>query len=34
MTRTLVRLKLRLIRNGPHNERGFSLVAGCAWRGW
>ncbi|MFD0475819.1 hypothetical protein ACFQ0B_52070 [Nonomuraea thailandensis] len=28
MTRTLFALKLRLFRNGPHNERGFSLVAG------
>ncbi|MEV1004116.1 hypothetical protein [Nonomuraea sp. NPDC050202] len=28
MTRTLFALKLRLFRNGPHNERGFGLVAG------
>ncbi|WP_237108784.1 hypothetical protein [Nonomuraea sp. MG754425] len=28
MTRTLFALKLRLFRNGPHNERAFSLVTG------
>ncbi|PZG23680.1 hypothetical protein [Nonomuraea aridisoli] len=28
MTRTLLALKLSLFRNGPHNERGFSLVSG------
>ncbi|HZA18249.1 MAG TPA: hypothetical protein VE645_15410, partial [Pseudonocardiaceae bacterium] len=28
MTRSLFALKLRLLRNGPHNERGFSLVSG------
>ncbi|MFC6675096.1 hypothetical protein ACFQE7_03735 [Nonomuraea ferruginea] len=28
MTRALLALKLRLLRNGPHNERAFSLVAG------
>ncbi|MEV4477649.1 hypothetical protein [Nonomuraea sp. NPDC049504] len=28
MTGTLFALKLRLFRNGPHNERAFSLVAG------
>ncbi|MDO3703371.1 hypothetical protein Q3W71_16995 [Micromonospora sp. C28SCA-DRY-2] len=28
MTRTLFALKLRLFRNGPHDERGFGLVAG------
>jgi ABC-2 type transport system permease protein len=28
MTGTLFALKLRLFRNGPHDERGFSLVAG------
>ncbi|MFD4237505.1 hypothetical protein [Streptomyces sp. NPDC058542] len=28
MTRTLFALKLRLFRNGPHNERTFSLVTG------
>ncbi|GAA3167651.1 hypothetical protein GCM10010466_67810 [Planomonospora alba] len=28
MIRTLFALKLRLFRNGPHNERAFSLVAG------
>ncbi|TMR16760.1 hypothetical protein ETD86_24230 [Nonomuraea turkmeniaca] len=28
MTGTLVALKLRLLRNGPHNERAFSLVTG------
>ncbi|SCL73616.1 hypothetical protein [Micromonospora peucetia] len=30
MTRALFALKLRLLRNGPHNERGFSLVTGMA----
>lgn len=30
MTRALFALKLRLFRNGPHNERGFSLVTGMA----
>ncbi|MGW0607201.1 hypothetical protein [Streptomyces sp. NPDC002640] len=28
MTRTLLALKLRLLRNGPHDERGFGLVGG------
>ena len=28
MTRTLFALKLRLFRNGPHDERAFSLVTG------
>ncbi|WP_049566605.1 hypothetical protein [Nonomuraea sp. SBT364] len=28
MTRALFALKLRLLRNGPHNERAFSLVTG------
>jgi len=28
VTRTLLALKLRLLRNGPHNERAFSLVTG------
>ncbi|MEV0829672.1 hypothetical protein [Nonomuraea rubra] len=28
MTRTLFALKVRLLRNGPHNERAFCLVAG------
>ncbi|TDD57242.1 hypothetical protein E1286_00520 [Nonomuraea terrae] len=28
MTRALFALKLRLFRNGPHNERAFSLVTG------
>ncbi|GAA2823885.1 hypothetical protein [Nonomuraea rubra] len=30
MTRTLFALKVRLFRNGPHNERAFCLVAGLA----
>jgi ABC-2 type transport system permease protein len=30
VTRTLFALKLRLFRNGPHDERGFGLVAGLA----
>ncbi|NRQ37406.1 hypothetical protein HII36_37065 [Nonomuraea sp. NN258] len=33
MTRTLFALKLRLLRNGPHNERAFSLVAGLVLAG-
>ncbi|MFD0459796.1 hypothetical protein ACFQ2H_36155 [Streptomyces violaceoruber] len=28
MTRALFALRLRLLRNGPHNERAFSLVTG------
>ncbi|NYV78370.1 hypothetical protein HW445_29200, partial [Streptomyces sp. UH6] len=30
MTRALFGLKLRLFRNGPHDERGFGLVGGLA----
>ncbi|MEU4426390.1 hypothetical protein AB0F81_37685 [Actinoplanes sp. NPDC024001] len=33
MTRTLLALKLRLFRNGPHDERAFSLVTGLVLAG-
>ncbi|MFG1944111.1 hypothetical protein [Nonomuraea sp. NPDC048826] len=33
MTRTLFALKLSLFRNGPHNERAFSLVTGLVLAG-